>query len=152
MRLTVGFEWRTTACSRTPSVCSLSGSTPPHLALAFEESTASSTDLLVEGASFFPRMLDDIAAATSSVHVNQFGFKPGTVGDAFAEALAAKAAHGRARPVDRRPDAAPIPTDSSRRLYRGAGGRRRHSVCRAGDQAARAVGPDRRTAGRCAGT
>jgi cardiolipin synthase len=64
------------------------------LALDFEMSTASSTELLVEGASFFPRMLDDIAAASSSVHVNQFGFKPGTVGDAFAQALAAKAATG----------------------------------------------------------
>ena len=80
------------------------------LALAFEESTASSTDLLVEGASFFPRMLDDIAAASSSVHLNQFGFKPGVVGDAFAEALAAKAAHGCRRPVGRRRARAPIPT------------------------------------------
>ena len=64
------------------------------LALAFEESTASTTDLYVEGVSFYPRMLEDIAAATSSVHLNQFGFKPGAVGDAFAEALAAKAATG----------------------------------------------------------
>jgi cardiolipin synthase len=64
------------------------------LSLAFETSTASSTDLLVEGASFYPRMLEDIAAAASSVHLNQFGFKPGVVGDAFAEALATKAASG----------------------------------------------------------
>jgi cardiolipin synthase len=39
-------------------------------------------------------MLEDIAAATSSVHINQFGFRPGAVGDEFAEALAAKAVEG----------------------------------------------------------
>ncbi len=39
-------------------------------------------------------MLADIAAATSSVHINQFGFRPGQVGERFAEALAAKAAEG----------------------------------------------------------
>jgi len=66
----------------------------PDLALAFEESTANTTDLLVEGASFYPRMLQDIADATSSVHLNQFGFKPGKIGDTFAEALATKAGTG----------------------------------------------------------
>lgn len=64
------------------------------LALAFEESEASSAELLVEGRTFFPSMLTDIRAATSSVHVNQFGFRPGTVGDVFADALVAKAAEG----------------------------------------------------------
>jgi cardiolipin synthase len=39
-------------------------------------------------------MLDDIASAATSVHINQFGFRPGIVGDAFAEALLAKAAEG----------------------------------------------------------
>ena len=39
-------------------------------------------------------MLEDIRAATSSVHINQFGFRPGVVGDAFADALIAKAAEG----------------------------------------------------------
>ena len=36
------------------------------------------------GPSFYPRMLEDIAGASSSVHINQFGFRPGIVGDAFA--------------------------------------------------------------------
>ena len=40
------------------------------------------------------RMLEDIASASSSIHVNQFGFRPGVVGDAFADALLAKAAEG----------------------------------------------------------
>ena len=64
------------------------------LALRFSESTASSVEVLVEGREFYPPMLDDIAAASSSVHVNQFGFRPGVVGDAFADALLAKAAEG----------------------------------------------------------
>ncbi len=64
------------------------------LALAFSESSASSVEVLVEGKTFYPPMLADIASATSSVHINQFGFRPGVVGDAFAEALVAKAAEG----------------------------------------------------------
>jgi cardiolipin synthase len=64
------------------------------LALAFSESSASSTEVLVEGSSFYPPMLDDIRRASSSVHINQFGFRPGLVGDQFAETLVAKAAEG----------------------------------------------------------
>ncbi len=62
--------------------------------LGFDESTASSVEVLVEGASFYPRMLADIAAASSSVHINQFGFRPGLVGDQFADALIGKVAEG----------------------------------------------------------
>ena len=64
------------------------------LVLGFDESTAASVEVLVEGASFYPRMLADIAAASSSVHINQFGFRPGVVGDRFADALIAKVAEG----------------------------------------------------------
>jgi len=64
------------------------------LALAFAESSASSAEVLVEGSSFYPRMLADLEAASSSIHVNQFGFRPGVVGDEFAEVLLAKAAAG----------------------------------------------------------
>jgi cardiolipin synthase len=64
------------------------------LALAFSESTASSVEVLVGGTNFYPPMLEDIASASSSVHINQFGFRPGVVGDAFAEALIEKAAQG----------------------------------------------------------
>ena len=39
-------------------------------------------------------MLEDIASATSSIHINQFGFKAGVVGDRFAAALIEKAAAG----------------------------------------------------------
>jgi cardiolipin synthase len=64
------------------------------LALAFSESSAASAEVLVEGASFYPRMLEDIASAAGSIHINQFGFRPGVVGDEFAEALIAKANEG----------------------------------------------------------
>jgi cardiolipin synthase len=64
------------------------------LALRFDETSASTVDVHVEGRNFFPLILDDIASATSSVHVNQYGFRPGKVGDRFASALLAKAAQG----------------------------------------------------------
>src|SRR5215212_3142646 len=64
------------------------------LAHAFSESRASSVDVHVEGRNFYPPLLEDIASAESSIHINQFGFKPGVVGEAFADALAAKAADG----------------------------------------------------------
>ena len=51
-------------------------------------------EVLVEGRSFYPPMLADIEAATPSVHINQFGFRPGKVGDVFARALAEKARSG----------------------------------------------------------
>ena len=73
--------------------------------------------MLVAGTSFYPPMLDDIASATTSVHINQFGFRPGIVGDAFAEALLGKAAEGvRVRlVVDNRGSA---PNKGSRDHYR----------------------------------
>jgi cardiolipin synthase len=64
------------------------------LALSFAESSASSVEVLVEGEGFYPPMLADIESATSSVHINQFGFRPGLVGDVFADALIRKAQAG----------------------------------------------------------
>jgi cardiolipin synthase A/B len=64
------------------------------LALEFEPSLASSAQLHVEGRNFYPPMLADIAAASSSVHINQFGFRPGLVGDRFAAVLISKAQEG----------------------------------------------------------
>jgi cardiolipin synthase A/B len=68
--------------------------TRAELALAFAQSTASSAELHVEGRNFYPPILADIAGASSSVHINQFGFRPGLVGDRFAAALIAKAKEG----------------------------------------------------------
>ena len=86
------------------------------LAIAFDESTAASTELLVAGPSFYPRMLADIEAAESSVHINQFGFKPGAIGNQFADVLARKATAGVdvRLVVDRRGSA---PDAGSREMY-----------------------------------
>jgi cardiolipin synthase len=86
------------------------------LALRFEETSASSAEVLVGGTSFYPPMLDDIRAATSSVHINQFGFRPGTIGEQFADALVAKASEGVAvrLVVDRNGS---DPEGSSREFY-----------------------------------
>ena len=64
------------------------------LALSFEETVASTSDVLVGGENFFPPMLDDISSATTSIHINQYGFRPGAIGERFAQALLAKAGAG----------------------------------------------------------
>jgi cardiolipin synthase len=64
------------------------------LALAFSDSVAASVEVLVAGRSFYPPMLEDIRSAASSIHLNQFGFRPGVVGDEFADALVVKAGEG----------------------------------------------------------
>jgi len=78
------------------------------LALAFDEARAASAEVLVEGESFYPPMLADIEAAQTSVHINQFGFRPGVVGDRFADALIRRAKEGvRVRLVVDRQGSAP---------------------------------------------
>ena len=86
------------------------------LAMAFSESSASSVEVLVEGRAFYPPMLEDIVSASSSVHINQFGFRPGVVGDEFAEALVAKAAEGVRGAARRRPPGI-RPRAGARALY-----------------------------------
>jgi cardiolipin synthase len=64
------------------------------LAVRFPASRASSVEVLVEGRSFYPPMLADIRSASSSVHINQFGFRPGEVGEEFADVLVEKLRDG----------------------------------------------------------
>ena len=56
--------------------------------------SASTVDVQVGGRNFFPPMLEDIGSASSSIHINQFGFRPGAIGEQFATALLAKASEG----------------------------------------------------------
>ncbi len=49
---------------------------------------------MLHGRRYFPRMLDDIAAARDHVHLLIYGYKPGTIGTTFRDALAAKVAEG----------------------------------------------------------
>src|SRR5687768_11531660 len=64
------------------------------LVAGFDEAVASTAEVHVEGGNFYPPMLRDIEAATSSIHINQFGFRPGAVGDRFADALLARSGEG----------------------------------------------------------
>jgi cardiolipin synthase len=69
---------------------------PAHADLArlWAPSSAADVEVLPEGRAFYPRMLEDIAAARHSVHIMQYGFQPGVVGDQFATLLAQKAREG----------------------------------------------------------
>jgi cardiolipin synthase len=64
------------------------------LTLDFAPSTATRMDLLIDGARFFPRLLEDIEAASTDIHILIFGFKGGEIGDRFRDALVAKVAEG----------------------------------------------------------
>ncbi len=57
------------------------------LAVEYATATIERPELLVDGPAFFPRMLDDFRAATSSIHGNIYGFRPGEIGDEFSEVL-----------------------------------------------------------------
>jgi cardiolipin synthase A/B len=69
---------------------------PSHdrLAVRFAPSTLASLELLPDGARFYPRIVADIAAAQHSVHIIQYGFKPGFVADSFLPVLVERAAAG----------------------------------------------------------
>jgi cardiolipin synthase A/B len=56
--------------------------------------TAADVEVLPEGRRFYPRMLEDIGRAQQSVHVMQYGFQPGVIGDQFAPLFSAKARDG----------------------------------------------------------
>jgi cardiolipin synthase A/B len=64
------------------------------LAVPFAPSRVASFELFVDGPSFYPRILDDIRAAQTSVHIVQYGFRPGQIGDQFALVLKEKARQG----------------------------------------------------------
>ena len=67
---------------------------PRDAALPYAWSTAATIEPWVDGAAFFPRILDDIEAATSSVHILMFGWREGEIGMRFADLLERKLADG----------------------------------------------------------
>ncbi|WP_157591853.1 phospholipase D-like domain-containing protein [Solirubrobacter soli] len=67
---------------------------PRDAALAFAWSTAATVDPWPDGASFFPRILADVEAARSSVHILMFGWKAGEIGARLAKLLEGKLAEG----------------------------------------------------------
>lgn len=64
------------------------------LAVPFAASRVSTFELLIDGPSFYPRILEDIRAACSSVHVVQYGFRPGEVAGRFGAVLKEQAREG----------------------------------------------------------
>jgi cardiolipin synthase A/B len=67
---------------------------PRDAALDFAWSTAATIEPLVEGANFFPRILADVEAARSSVHILMFGWREGEIGMQMAGLLERKLADG----------------------------------------------------------
>ncbi len=63
-------------------------------ALDFAWSTAVTIDPWAEGVNFFPRILADVEAARSSVHILMFGWREGEVGLRLAALLETKLADG----------------------------------------------------------
>jgi cardiolipin synthase A/B len=63
-------------------------------ALEFAWSTAATLEPWVEGDEFFPRILADVEAARSSVHILMFGWREGKVGMRMAALLERKLAEG----------------------------------------------------------
>ena len=85
-------------------------------ALTFAPTVATSVEILLHGRRYFPRILEDIAAAQDHVHMLFYAFKPGATADAFVDALAERAAAGLEVKVA--VDAVGSAIDStSRRLY-----------------------------------
>ena len=84
-------------------------------------------------------MLEDIASATSSVHINQFGFRPGVVGDGSPRCSLAKARRGRPGRGSSSTGRAPTRRAARSEFYErlAAGGRR--GLRRPRDEAARAA-------------
>jgi cardiolipin synthase len=64
------------------------------LAVALAPSTASAFELRIDGQSFFPRILDDIRAARTSVHISEYGVKPGQLANELVPVLQDKARQG----------------------------------------------------------
>jgi cardiolipin synthase len=82
------------ARAATEAFAARSDTSPRDAALRFAWSTAATIEPLVDGASFFPRIFEDVENARSSVHILMFGWREGKVGLRMAELLMRKLAEG----------------------------------------------------------
>jgi cardiolipin synthase len=64
------------------------------MAIAFATSASTRVEPLLHGTEYFPRMLEDIRAAKTSVSMLMYGYKPGDVADDFTDALKDALARG----------------------------------------------------------
>ncbi len=67
---------------------------PHDVGLDYAWTTSATVQPWSEGEQFYPRILADIAAATSSIHILMFGWKDGDIGRRFADTLMEKLADG----------------------------------------------------------
>ena len=82
------------AQAATAAFAARDGVRPRDATLEFTWSTAATLEPLVDGASFFPRILADVEAARSSVHILMFGWREGEVGTRMAALLERKLSEG----------------------------------------------------------
>ena len=82
------------AAAATRAFATRNGTRPRDAALRYAWSTAATLDPRVDGVEFFPRILADIEAARSSVHILMFGWREGEVGMRVAAALDRKLSEG----------------------------------------------------------
>ncbi len=68
--------------------------TIPDLAIALAPSTADSVNFFSDGTQFFPPIFDDMAAATSSIHILVFSITPGEISDRLVSILKQQVAAG----------------------------------------------------------
>ena len=84
-------SWPPPAGAVTPAGAQAATDSSP---LAFAWSTAATLEPLVDGKAFFPRILADVEAARSSVHILMFGWREGAIGTLMAALLERKLAEG----------------------------------------------------------
>jgi cardiolipin synthase A/B len=82
------------AQAATEALGARGGARPHGAALDFAWSTAATVEPWVEGVNFFPRILADVEAARSSVHILMFGWREGDVGMRIAALLEQRLAAG----------------------------------------------------------
>jgi hypothetical protein len=83
-----------TAAARTAEIIAKPRVRRLDLAQTYAPAISTAVDPLLHGRRYFPRMLDDIAAATNHVHLLIYGYKSGDIGETFLTALSDKVAAG----------------------------------------------------------
>ena len=99
LRVTARKSWPPPDDAVTPAAARVASETfrgrrPRDAALDFAWSTAATIEPWAEGANFFPRILADVEAARSSVHILMFGWREGHVGMRMADLLERKLVAG----------------------------------------------------------
>jgi cardiolipin synthase A/B len=82
------------AQAATEAFVARGGARPHDAALPFAWSTAATIEPWAEGVNFFPKILADVEAARSTIHILMFGWREGEIGMSMAALLERKLAEG----------------------------------------------------------